>query len=135
MQTRRTFYVTIVAGLVGFLIIAGSIISVMLKIIDIDFAKISTALGTIVEFITAFFFYLYNKTIRQLRDYQNDLLDSQNNFLAFKIIEDTLEGEDKRMMKHKFLEVITGMRPKYKPSYGPGNTLSNIPPITESSAQ
>jgi hypothetical protein len=48
---------------------------------------VATASGVVVEFISGVFFYLYNRTVRQLKDYHDSLLDVQNILLSFRIVE------------------------------------------------
>jgi Cyanobacterial TRADD-N associated 2-Transmembrane domain len=39
---------------------------------------ISTGAGVVTEFIAAVFFYLYNRTVRQMKEYHDSLLSVQN---------------------------------------------------------
>jgi hypothetical protein len=76
-QTEKSFYVSLFSGIIGFGLIAYGIF----KPLDI-----STYAGVITEFIAGVFFYLYNKTVLQLKGYHDSLLDVQNILLAYKLV-------------------------------------------------
>ena len=48
-------------------------------------AYVTTATGIITEFISAIYFYLYNKTVQGMGSYHNKLVLSQNIALALKL--------------------------------------------------
>jgi hypothetical protein len=52
-------------------------------------AFIASVSGVIVEFISGVFFVLYNRTVRQLKEYHDSLLNVQNILLALKVVEDS----------------------------------------------
>jgi hypothetical protein len=87
VHTNNSFWASIVAGALGFGLIAGGL--------GLGFARhdshavsfVATASGVVVEFISGVFFYLYNRTVRQLKDYHDSLLDVQNILLSFRIVE------------------------------------------------
>ena len=56
------------------------------KVVLPCFSTISAASGIITEFISSIFFYLYNRTVRQLKEYHDSLIAVQNVLLAFKLI-------------------------------------------------
>ena len=86
-HTQKSFLVSISSGIVGFiLIIWGLYIGFEDKNnLDNYLAYLSAASGIIMEFIASIFFYLYNKTVRELKGYHNSLLDVQNVLLSFNI--------------------------------------------------
>jgi uncharacterized membrane protein HdeD (DUF308 family) len=91
-HTQKSFFVSIISGAIGFvLLIAGIIVGYQN---ESNLAFISTASGIIIEFIAAVFFYLYSKTIRELKEYHKSLLDVQNILLSFYLVKD-LQGEEK----------------------------------------
>lgn len=87
LQTRehaqKGFIVTISVSIVGAIIIAGGIIALFFG--QTNPAYITTACGVITEFISAIYFYLYNKTIQGMSSYHNKLVLSQNIALALKL--------------------------------------------------
>ena len=89
-QAQKGFMVTITVAIVGGIIIAVGIISMFLG--KGNPAYVTTASGVIIEFISAIFFYLYNKTIRSMGDYHTKLVLSQNVSVALKL-SDSLSTE------------------------------------------
>jgi hypothetical protein len=61
---------------------------------------LATASGVIVEFISGVFFVLYNRTVRQLKEYHDSLLNVQNILLAFKVVEDSGDENRPDLLKH-----------------------------------
>jgi hypothetical protein len=74
-----------------------------------NLAYLSTASGIIIEFIAVVFFYLYNKTVRELKEYNNSLLYVQNILLSFNIVQD-LEGETKAEVLSQMIASLLGRR-------------------------
>jgi hypothetical protein len=90
VHTNNSFWASIAAGALGFLLIAAGLGLGFFQASDASTRSLSylaTASGVIVEFISGVFFYLYNRTVRQLKDYHDSLLDVQNILLSFRIVE------------------------------------------------
>ena len=95
-HTNNSFIASISAGTIGFLlIVSGLIIGFLVAEKSRYLAYISSGSGILVEFIAGVFFYLYNKTVRQLKEYHDSLIEVQNVLLSFKIVGDT-ENADKQ---------------------------------------
>jgi hypothetical protein len=87
VQTNNSFIASIGAGMVGFiLIVIGLLMGFINGTNNVTAAYISIASGIITEFISAIFFYLYNQTVRQMKEYHDSLLEVQNILMSFKII-------------------------------------------------
>ena len=71
---------------------------------------ISTGSGIVTEFIAAIFFYLYNRTVRQMKGYHDSLLNVQNILLSLKLVEDTKEESEKVKMIGQMLEYLVGKK-------------------------
>lgn len=56
----------------------------------------------LVEFISGIFFYLYSRTVQQLKAYHNSLLNVQNVLLSFKLIDDS----DPKMRSEMIREML-----------------------------
>ena len=70
VHTDSSFQITAIAGVIGFLFIAGGLIIGLANKGEMQtLTYISTAAGVITEFISGIFFYLYNRTVRQLKCY------------------------------------------------------------------
>lgn len=67
---------------------------------------ISTGAGVLTEFISGVFFWLYSKTVRQLREYHDSLISVQNVLLSFKLVSDTKDPKDKAEMVSKMCEYL-----------------------------
>ena len=89
-HTNRSFVFSVTAGGLGFLLLivgltigfnsSGSTSAAIT-------AYITSGAGILVQFISAVFFYLYRKTVGELRTYHERLLRVQNTLLAFRYIE------------------------------------------------
>ena len=96
LQTRdhaqRGFVVTISIAIFGALLLGAGIIAMFFDVTSP--AYVTCASGVIIEFISAIFFYLYNKTVSSMSDYHNKLVLSQNISIALKVAE-SLSSTDK----------------------------------------
>jgi hypothetical protein len=110
VHSRQSFLISVVSGIVGliFIIIGISVGFKDNKVENITY--ISTASGILIEFITSIFFYLYNKNVRQLKEYHDSLLDVQNILLSFKLIETTKDDKEKSVMIQKMIEFLVGKK-------------------------
>jgi hypothetical protein len=89
-HTNNSFLSAIAAGAVGFILIGTGLVIGFLAIGETKYiGYISAGSGILTEFIASIFFYLYNRTVRQLKDYHDSLIDVQNILLSFKIVGDT----------------------------------------------
>ncbi len=74
-------------------------------------ATVAAASGIITEFIAAVFFYLYNRTVRQMKEYHDTLIFVQNVLLSFKILDEIKDESEKAKMIGSMLSYLLG-RPK-----------------------
>ncbi|ANF98903.1 hypothetical protein AR543_18795 [Paenibacillus bovis] len=65
-----------------------------------------TGSGVLVEVISALMFYLYNRTVLQLKDYHDSLLDVQNILLCFKLVEDTSDESIRVEVMKQMIEFL-----------------------------
>ncbi len=97
LQTRehaqKGFIVTITISIAGAIIIAIGLIAMFFG--NTSPAYITTASGVIVEFISAIYFYLYNRTIQGMNSYHKKLVLSQNIALALKLSNSLEENKDR----------------------------------------
>ena len=115
VHTDNSFKVSIVAGSIGFvLIILGAAIGFSNNSDMKTIAYISSGAGIITEFISSIFFYLYNRTVRQLKDYHDSLIDVQNVLLSFKIVGDLSDEKDRVKMVSEMLKFLIGKEIKSK---------------------
>lgn len=92
---------------------------------------IAAVSGIIIEFISGIFFYLYNRTVRELKEYHNSLLDVQNVLLSFNIVQD-LEGEAKAEMLSQVISSLSSRGgPFTSKRTTAGSNVSNNQPVQE----
>jgi len=104
-HTSQSFKVSLVISVIGFMLIAAGLV-IGFKYDDKTIGYISTGSGIITEFISGVLFYLYNKTVRQLKEYHDSLINVQNILLSFKLIESTTDEKAKAEMVTKMLEYL-----------------------------
>lgn len=110
VHASNSFLIATIAGAVGFaLVIFGVLLGLVgdpIKTKDVSY--VASASGVITEFISGVFFYLYNKTVRQLKEYHDSLLAVQNVLLSFKLVGDTQDSSEKAKMIGQLLLYLVG---------------------------
>ncbi|MCL6605651.1 MAG: hypothetical protein K6T94_22535 [Paenibacillus sp.] len=106
-SNKRSFYASLGVSILGFVLIASGLVVSYITNDSEDIAYISGAAGVIIEIVSGLMFYLYSKTILQLKEYHDSLLNVQNMLLSFKLFEDHKESFDtteimKKMIDHLF---------------------------------
>lgn len=96
VHTNNSFRASLLAGLIGFGLILIGVIAGFGGESAATPAKLAAFSGVITEFISGVFFYLYNRTVRQLKEYHDSLLAVQNILLALKLVNDTSDATAKR---------------------------------------
>lgn len=108
-HTDNSFRATLWVGIVGFLfILIGLTVGIFAGADRRYVAYTSAAAGVLTEFIAAIFFYLYNKTVAQLKDYHDSLLSVQNILLSFKIIGEQERSPEKLQMVAQMVRYLVG---------------------------
>ena len=119
LHTDKSFVVATAAGVVGFaLVITGLVLGYFRGDDAPDIAYMSAGAGVVTEFIAGVFFYLYNRTVRQLKEYHDSLLAVQNILLSFKLVGDIQSSEEKTRMVSRMLAYLVG-----------GRDRSDAPPV------
>jgi len=93
----------------------------------ITVAELSGLSGIATEFISAVFFYLYNKTVIQMKEYHDSLLAVQNVLLSFKLVGDTTDPAQKAKMIEEMLRYL--VRPtanNVSPRLIPNSLISDL---------
>jgi protein-S-isoprenylcysteine O-methyltransferase Ste14 len=111
-QTERSFWVAVWVGVVGYGFLLLSFIVGLTRVPPSDFQPswIAAGAGILTEFISATFFYLYNKTVRQMRGYHDSLLAVQNVLLSFKLIGETRDETERTRMVGHLVSSLIGLR-------------------------
>jgi hypothetical protein len=104
-HTSQSFKVSLAVSVVGFILIAIGL-TIGFESDKKMIGYISSASGVLVEFISGVLFYLYNKTVRQLKEYHDSLIGVQNVLLSFKLIESTSDDKAKADMITKMIEFL-----------------------------
>lgn len=95
VHTNNSFRISLSAGLFGFVLIAaGLTIGFNSGEEHSTIVYLSAASGVFIEFISGVFFYLYSRTVRQLKSYHDSLLAVQNVLLSLKLTE--MADDEKR---------------------------------------
>jgi hypothetical protein len=106
-HTDNSFRVSVIAGIVGFILIVGGLTLGLMASPNTQFvAYLAAGSGVVVEFITGVFFYLYNRTVQQLKEYHDSLISAQNVLLALKLIGDTIDATEKAKLVAQVLGVL-----------------------------
>jgi hypothetical protein len=107
VHTNNSFRISAISGVVGFLLIVIGLVTGFANVTETQYlAYVITGAGILIEFISGIFFYLYNRTIRELKGYHDSLLVVQNILLSFKIIEEITDDQQKATMLGKMLEFL-----------------------------
>ncbi|MGD0735834.1 MAG: hypothetical protein ABR976_11840 [Terracidiphilus sp.] len=129
-HANKSFVASLFVGLVGFALI-GMGIYLTIKGNGPTVGVLSGAAGVATQFVSAIFFYLYSQTVRQMKEYHDSLLAVQNILLAFKLLEDSADPEEKSKMMGVMLEYLMQKRlglaqagggAPYREAEGRGNT-------------
>ncbi len=108
-QTDRSFMASIVVAFVGFFLISvGLAIGITNTSNTLTITYISSGSGVITEFIAGVFFYLYNKTVIQMKGYHDSLITVQDILLSFKIVGDIQNEDEKIKMIGQMLTYLIG---------------------------
>lgn len=106
-----SFSFSISVGVVGFmLIITGILLGYFGHGEKMNIAYLSGLSGIITEFISGVFFYLYNRTVKQLKTYHNDLIDLQNTLLSFKLVEQIEDEQKKVSLVGNLIDYLIGKK-------------------------
>jgi len=89
-HTDRSYTASLAVAMVSFLlVVAGLVVGVSVRDPGaLTIAYVSTGAGILGEFTASVFFYLYSRTVRQLKEYHESLVHVQNILLAFKLVND-----------------------------------------------
>lgn len=90
-QAQKGFWITVAISIVGAILIFVGVIAMFFGKTEPSY--ITCAVGAITEFISAIFFYLYNKTISSMSQYHNKLVLSQNISIALKVADSLPEDK------------------------------------------
>jgi Cyanobacterial TRADD-N associated 2-Transmembrane domain len=93
LQANKSFYASLMVAILGFIMVCTAIVLFFYE--KITAAYVTVAAGAITEFISAVFFYLFNKTILSMASYHQRLLFTQNIALSLKLVHSL--PEDKRL--------------------------------------
>ncbi len=103
-HTDKSFKVAMRVCVFGFFLV---IVGLILTIINLSTPPIGSyitiACGVITEIIAGVFFYVYNRTTRQIRGFYDSLLTEQNILLSFKLMEDSKDENEKAKIVSQML--------------------------------
>lgn len=102
-QAQKGFWATMFVAALGAILIAGGIIAMYFGAADSSY--VTCGAGVITEFISAVFFYLYNRTVSSMGSYHNKLVLSHNVSIALKVAE-SLPAEDQAKAKNQIVSEL-----------------------------
>jgi len=102
-QAQKGFWATMFVAALGAILIAGGIIAMYFGVADSSY--VTCGAGVITEFISAVFFYLYNRTVSSMGNYHNKLVLSHNVSIALKVAE-SLPAEDQAKAKNQIISEL-----------------------------
>jgi hypothetical protein len=108
VHTNKSFNVAVGVGIVGFALIIVGLAVGFTDATKATITYISSGAGVITEFVSGVFFYLYNRTVRQMKGYHDSLLSVQNVLLSFKLVGDTKDDKEKVKMVAQMLGYLIG---------------------------
>ncbi|MBI9013873.1 MAG: hypothetical protein JEZ08_16685 [Clostridiales bacterium] len=103
-QASKSFLFTVIASFIGLTTIIAGIIMVYNNRTEPGYVAAVT--GTIVEFISAIFFYLYNQTISKMTEYHKKLVITQNISLAMKLSSDLSDEKAKQETQTEIIKEL-----------------------------
>ena len=110
-HTKQSFTLSVAIISIGFILITGGLAIGFVKPEFKDISYVSTASGTLISFIGGSVFWLYSRTVLQLKHYHDSLLDVQNILLAFKLVESADKDSTERSnMTQKMIEFLSSRR-------------------------
>ncbi len=105
-HTNNAFRVALAAGVLGFVLIAAGFVVGFAGQANQTPAYVGAASGVAVEFISGVFFFLYNRTVLQMKEYHDSLIAVQNVLLAFKLVDDTDAADEKAKLVAQVLALL-----------------------------
>ncbi len=88
LQAEQSFRTSLIVSVAGFVMLVAAItLGILSTVFDIgkslDAAYISAAAGTLTEFISGVFFYLYNRTLQQINLFHDKLAAMQQSSMEY----------------------------------------------------
>jgi phosphate/sulfate permease len=112
VHTSKSFTTAIVVGVIGFIFVIAGLVAGFIGIGNTPvISYIATGSGVITEFIAGVFFYLYNRTVRQMKEYHDSLLTVQNILLSFKLVEGTKDENARGSMISQMIAYLMSAQP------------------------
>ncbi len=105
-SNQRSFTVSLLMSILGVVLILAGLSYSFFVNGDKSITYLAAASGIVVELISGLLFYLYNRTVIQLKDYHDSLLDVQNVLLSFKLIDDLKDEENKSTIMKQMIEFL-----------------------------
>jgi hypothetical protein len=111
IQTDKSFRASLgIAYFDGVLIVIGLALGFYRADAADKVSYVASGAGVLTEFIAGVFFWLYSKTVSQLRGYHDSLISVQNILLSFKLVSDTRDPKEKAAMVSQMCSfLLTGL--------------------------
>jgi hypothetical protein len=112
-HTGRSFSVALVSAVAGFAVIGTAVGLAFYRNEASNFEYAVVVAGLLTEFISGVMFWLYSRTVRQLKGYHDSLLNFQNVLLGLKMIEDVQDDSHRAQLLTIMLGIL--VRPGGQP--------------------
>ncbi len=107
IHTDNSFKTASAVGVGGFVLIAlGVAVLLTDSSVKVEVATLAGISGVLVEFISAVQFWMYSKTVQQLKDYHDSLIKVQNILLSIKLVNLSSSPQDKDAMLVKIVDCL-----------------------------
>jgi hypothetical protein len=107
-QTDKSYRLTRSAAIIGFAVLIAGVIIGLVQQSAKGVPAATMAGGAVIQFISAIFFYIYNRTIRQLDVYHERLVSVQDTMLALKVAQVITNPEKKDSTMSELTRALTG---------------------------
>lgn len=107
-HTDKSFRTATVVGIAGFVLIALGVILFYSDSLahNVTVGAMSGISGVLIELISGIQFWIYTKTVKQISEYRDSILDSQLMLLAFQLANSLEDETNKVNLAGKFMDYL-----------------------------
>lgn len=110
LHSNRSFLTSIAVAIGGFTLIVLGLIVGIFQGANETITIVSSSAGVITTFISSMFFWMYSKTVTQMKGYHDSLLNVQDVLLAFKVVQDASNPATREMMMTSLLTTLIAVK-------------------------
>ena len=110
IHSNRSFVTSASVATAGFTLIAIGLIVGIFQSANETITIVSSSAGVITTFISSMFFWMYSKTVTQMKGYHDSLLNVQDVLLAFKVVQDAQNPTTREVMMTSLLTTLVSVK-------------------------